>query len=136
MPNYLLLCHGSPIEFSSFDVPETCEVVYWGAPGFFLPADVAWTAVAQIRMNPTDLRSIARYFHALPDLDDRILSGGHTYRPDLFLTGDDLLLCWTPVGPFDSVNSSNQRSILCCIFFVVPVRTVIPTSVSSKVWLR
>lgn len=93
MANYILLCHGAPREYSSFEVPELSEVVYWGAPGYLLPADVAWTSIAQIRMNPTDLDSIGRSFKGLPPLEDRTLTGGKTYAPDLNLAGDDNLLC-------------------------------------------
>lgn len=106
MCNYLLLCHGSQIEFSSFDVPESSEIIYWGAPGYLLPVDVAWTAVAQIRKDPTNLESINRFFNHLPPLSDRILTGGQSYRPDLSLRGADDILCFF-------INlSTNQYALL------------------------
>jgi len=105
MANYILLCHGAPIEFSSFEVPKKTEIVYWGAPGYLLPASVAWTAITQIRMNPFDLESINRYFNGLPPLKDRTLTGGYTYRPDLLLSGDNNLICIL-------INLNNNRYAL------------------------
>lgn len=93
MGNYILLCHGDRIEHSSFNVPAHSEIIYWGAPGYLLDADAAWTVIPQIRGNPTDLESINRLFKDLPPLAERTLEGGNFYAPDLALSGDDNLLC-------------------------------------------
>jgi hypothetical protein len=93
MGNYILLCHGEAIEHSSFEVPLGSQIVYWGAPGYLLSSDVAWTSLAQIRMNPTDLESIGRLFHGLPPLDQRTLVGGRSYAPDLGLTATTNPVC-------------------------------------------
>lgn len=131
MGNYILLCHGGEREYSSFDVPSGSEVIYWGTPGYALPADVAYTAISQIRKCPTDLESINRYFEGLPPLEDRILIGNKTYGPDFNLQGADDLLCifinlntneyailtgaWTNrLSNITSALSNDVLHLLCC----------------------
>jgi len=90
MSNYVLICHGGPREYSSFDLSKGQEVHYrgnYGAPLGSLTALAIWKA---LKANPsvTD-EQLARGITGYNPPD--VLRGPGTVAPDFNLSGDDNL---------------------------------------------
>jgi len=91
--NLLMMCHGTPKEFSSFSLKAEQTVQYRGVFGTLLKVNVALKLAQDLTGNPLmDDKKLAMGLENYKPTEPCV--GANTFAPDLKLAGDDNLPCF------------------------------------------